>query len=172
MSKARKSKKHTSKERNAKSKPTAEELKAQRDAALAPVVVKIEGDEDGRAVKRQRLDELLPQPAGFQGYPTLQELTLYIDKSPLTETALSQEDIQALLDVLCYDKRVVRIPLADGYGYKALRRTVEEIEDGPQNGLTEAPCGRCPVLDLCEEGGPVGPSNCPYFQKWLNPSQF
>ena len=35
------------------------------------------------------------------------------------------------------------------------------------NGLVEAPCGRCPVFDLCEEGGPVNPSNCVYFQRWL-----
>ncbi|KAH8882521.1 RNA polymerase Rpc34 [Thozetella sp. PMI_491] len=35
------------------------------------------------------------------------------------------------------------------------------------NGLTEAPCGRCPVFDLCEDGGPVSASNCVYFQKWL-----
>jgi DNA-directed RNA polymerase III, subunit C34 len=36
------------------------------------------------------------------------------------------------------------------------------------NALTEAPCGRCPVFDLCEEGGPVSPSNCVYFTKWLD----
>ncbi|KAL2124988.1 hypothetical protein VTJ04DRAFT_1353 [Mycothermus thermophilus] len=35
------------------------------------------------------------------------------------------------------------------------------------NGLTEAPCGRCPVFDLCEEGGPVSPSKCVYFLQWL-----
>ena len=33
--------------------------------------------------------------------------------------------------------------------------------------LSEAPCGRCPVFDLCEEGGPVAPSNCEYFNDWL-----
>lgn len=44
------------------------------------------------------------------------------------------------------------------------------IQIGPppgSNGMTEAPCGRCPVFDLCEEGGPVSPSNCVYFNKWL-----
>ena len=39
--------------------------------------------------------------------------------------------------------------------------------DRPQNGLTEAPCGRCPVFDLCEDGGPVSAANCEYFQAWL-----
>ncbi|KAL2271355.1 hypothetical protein VTJ83DRAFT_726 [Remersonia thermophila] len=36
------------------------------------------------------------------------------------------------------------------------------------NGLTEAPCGRCPVFELCEEGGPVSPSKCVYFLEWLD----
>jgi DNA-directed RNA polymerase III subunit RPC6 len=37
----------------------------------------------------------------------------------------------------------------------------------PTNGFVEVPCGRCPVFELCEEGGPVNPSNCEYFQRWL-----
>jgi len=37
----------------------------------------------------------------------------------------------------------------------------------PGNGLTEVPCGRCPVFELCEEGGPVSPANCVYFDQWL-----
>ncbi|KAK2069181.1 hypothetical protein P8C59_003785 [Phyllachora maydis] len=36
-----------------------------------------------------------------------------------------------------------------------------------RNGLTEAPCGRCPVFELCEVGGPVNPFNCVYFERWL-----
>ncbi len=35
------------------------------------------------------------------------------------------------------------------------------------NGLTESPCGLCPVFDLCEDGGPVSPANCVYFNRWL-----
>lgn len=39
--------------------------------------------------------------------------------------------------------------------------------DRPLNGLVEAPCGKCPVFDLCEDGGPVSASNCVYFKTWL-----
>lgn len=35
------------------------------------------------------------------------------------------------------------------------------------NGLAEAPCGRCPVFEECEVGGPVSPASCEYFQQWL-----
>ena len=39
--------------------------------------------------------------------------------------------------------------------------------DSAGNGLTESPCGRCPVADIYEEGGPVNARNCEYFQEWL-----
>jgi len=148
-----------------RSKMSAEEIKASRDGAFES---KIKTENEERGAKRQRLDTLLPLPPGYQGYPTLNELTLFIDNQKVATTPLTQDDIQRLLDVLILDKRIEKILSgADGFAYKALRKTVQEIEDGPSNGLTEAPCGRCPVFDLCEEGGPVGPSNCVYFRDWL-----
>jgi len=112
---------------------------------------------------------LLPLPPTYRGYPSLAELTLFIESSPITQTTLTSDDIAALLDVLIYDRRVEQIVSGpDGVAYKAVRRPIvgeEAAERG--NGLTEAPCGRCPVFELCEEGGPVGPSSCVYFQEWL-----
>ena len=37
----------------------------------------------------------------------------------------------------------------------------------PVVGWTEAPCGRCPIFEFCEENGPVNASNCRYFDDWL-----
>ena len=47
----------------------------------------------------------------------------------------------------------------------ALDRPPED--GGPGNGLSEVPCGRCPVFNLCEVGGPVSAENCVYFEEWL-----
>jgi len=148
----------------------SEEARALRDAALNPKV-KIETDEE-RSAKRQKtakdLDRYLPLPAGYQGYPTLNELTLHVETSRVTITTLTKDEISQLLDVLCFDKKIEKVTAGpEGVAYKALRKSARELEDGPSNGLTEAPCGRCPVFDLCEEGGPVGPSNCEYFREWL-----
>lgn len=145
-----------------------EAAKALRDAALSPSI-KLETSED-RAAKKPRFDTqgYLPLPPGYQGYPTLHELTLFVENSKFSQTTLTEDDIRALLDVLCYDKRIVKVVMGpEAVAYKALKKSVKEREDGPTNGLTEAPCGRCPVFDLCEEGGPVGPSNCKYFVEWL-----
>lgn len=112
---------------------------------------------------------LLPLPPTYRGYPSLGELTLFIESSPITSTTLTPDDIAALLDVLVYDRRVERIVAGpDGVAFRAVRRAIvgeEAVERG--NGITEAPCGRCPVFELCEEGGPVCPSTCVYFQEWL-----
>lgn len=114
-------------------------------------------------------EQVLPLPPTYRGYPTLKELTIFIEESPVTSTTLTQEDISALLDVLVFDRRIETIVCgAEGIAYKAVRKPIigdDVTERG--NGLTEAPCGRCPVFELCEEGGPVGPGTCVYFQEWL-----
>jgi hypothetical protein len=40
--------------------------------------------------------------------------------------------------------------------------------DGPVgNAWTDVPCGKCPVFEFCKEGGPISPTNCVYYQRWL-----
>ncbi|KAI9680979.1 MAG: 34-kDa subunit of RNA polymerase III (C) [Trizodia sp. TS-e1964] len=109
----------------------------------------------------------LPFPPGYRGYPTAKDITAWVSSAGITDTALSEGDIRQLMDVLCYDGRAEKV--LDGTAYKAVRPPdggADEI--GAGNGLTEAPCGRCPVFGLCEEGGPVSASNCEYFKVWLD----
>jgi DNA-directed RNA polymerase III subunit RPC6 len=114
-------------------------------------------------------DRLLPLPPGYQGYPSLFELTQFVEEKALAkDTTLSSEEIQQLLDLLVYDGKIEKLVSgADAFSYKALRKTFLDEDDQLDSALTEAPCGRCPVFNLCEEGGPVGPSNCEYFNEWL-----
>lgn len=119
------------------------------------------------AVRQLAFQRYLPMPAGYDSYPTLNDLTQFIEASPVTEQVLAQDEIQQLLDVLIFDDKIEAVKVSDRTVYRALRHSLVDEEDkGSQ--LAEVPCGRCPVFDLCEEGGPVGPSNCEYFQSWLN----
>ncbi len=43
----------------------------------------------------------------------------------------------------------------------------DQMYPGDGNAYTEVPCGRCPVFNLCEQGGPINASSCVYFQEWL-----
>jgi DNA-directed RNA polymerase III subunit RPC6 len=129
----------------------------------------------------------LPFPAGYNFYPTAHEIAEFISISGITNnTTLSEDDVQQLVDILVYDGLIEPVVVGRRRGYRTTRvaklepddpaKMKEEEDNGeeqrlgpepPSNGYVEAPCGRCPVFELCEEGGPVNPSNCVYFQRWL-----
>lgn len=140
--------------------------------------------------------QLLPLPAGYNGYPTTRQIAQFIAGTNITETTLTIPDVQQLVDVLVYDGllepieassaskppryRTVRPLATDPTPMTAMMRDssimdMEVLDLGVadmgahplSNGLTEAPCGNCPVFELCEEGGPVSPGSCVYFQRWL-----
>lgn len=128
-------------------------------------------------------DALLPLPAGYTGYPTVRDIARLLSTSGITHnTILSEVDVKKLIDVLVWDNLIEPVKVAGKVGYRVARIAKQSIESwagredptgregGPESHMspfTEAPCGRCPVFDLCEEGGPVGPSNCEYFKTWL-----
>lgn len=150
--------------KKSKSKMAPEQIKALRDNSLGSRIK----TESGREKRQADYERMLPMPAGYKEYPTCDELTEYIDASGISATILTASDVQQLLDTMCFDEKIERIDRGDGeYAYRTLRKSIRHEDDRPQNLLTEAPCGRCPVFDLCEEGGPVGPSNCEYFTDWL-----
>lgn len=136
----------------------------------------------------RREPALLPLPAGYMAYPTVRDIARLLSSSGITNnTILSEGDVKKLVDVLVWDNLVEPIKVAGKVGYRVSRIAKQSVESwagredpsgrggGPElymSPLTEAPCGRCPVFDLCEEGGPVGPSNCEYFKKWLGKEIF
>lgn len=131
----------------------------------------------------RREPALLPLPAGYTGYPTVRDIARLLSSSGITNnTILSEEDVKKLVDVLVWDNLVEPVKVAGKLGYRACRISKQSTESwagrddptglagGPEpylSAYTEAPCGKCPAFDLCEDGGPVGPSNCEYFKRWL-----
>lgn len=145
------------------------------------------------ARREPKRTQLLPLPAGYNAYPTTRQMAEFISNANITaNTTLTVADVQQLVDVLVYDGLVEPIRIGRVQGYRTVRPSVVdptpmtalmrdhqgdedllELQVGDMgappraNGLTEAPCGQCPVFDLCEEGGPVNPGNCVYFERWL-----
>ncbi|KAK3362470.1 RNA polymerase Rpc34 [Lasiosphaeria hispida] len=145
------------------------------------------------AAGRPRGKVYLPMPAGYRHYPTVLDIAQMINDASFTNnTTLGPHEIQQLVDVLTYDGLIEPIKVNGRRGYRVTRPTKQDTvafserrkqreQDGgvlidaprmgvkpPTNGLTEAPCGKCPVFELCEEGGPVSPGNCVYFMQWLD----
>ncbi|KAK3329928.1 DNA-directed RNA polymerase III-like protein [Apodospora peruviana] len=147
------------------------------------------------AATKEKPKVFYPMPAGYKHYPTVTEIAKLIHETGITNnTTLGEADIQQLVDVLHYDGLIEPIRVNGRKGYRVTRAAKQDASSfqkrqqerqqaggvglpvgsddlvGPPptaNGLTEAPCGRCPVFELCEEGGPVSPSNCVYFLQWL-----
>lgn len=137
-----------------------------------------QGETSPKARKRSNQPVLLPMPAGFRNYLTLPEITKKIADSGVTKgMPLKEADIQQLLDVLIFDNRIEQIKVGKRVGYRIVRATKanpdrsvkldDDFLEPSNNGLTTAPCGRCPVFELCEEGGPVWAGGCEYFDQWL-----
>jgi len=132
-------------------------------------------------------ESLLPLPAGYKKYPTVRDIARLLSTTGITTSSvLSEADVQVLVDVLVYDGLLEAVQIAGRKGYRLSRIPHQSLErwtagrpdeGGPlqeqgmpeqyPSALVEAPCGKCPVVEICEEGGPVAPSNCVYFQHWL-----
>lgn len=123
----------------------------------------------------------IPYPATYPYYPTVTEVTAEVNKTGITPVKLDEGSTQQLLRMMCFDGKLVAVN--NGENYKAVRRpdavakTRTDTEHIPEvqqkvsfigrNGITEAPCGQCPVFKLCQPGGAVSPDNCEYFDDWF-----
>ncbi|KAH9894662.1 RNA polymerase Rpc34 subunit [Xylariomycetidae sp. FL2044] len=121
----------------------------------------------------------LPLPAGYTGYPTTEEITTQLIEAGIAKgQQLKSEHVQELIDVLVWENRVESIRQGTRVAWRATRVTrhnpaghtamnADDFWEPRSNGLTTVPCGKCPVFELCEEGGPVWAGGCEYFDKWL-----
>lgn len=128
--------------------------------------------------------QYIPYPAGYKYYPTITDITNEVNKTGITPLKLNEGNIAQLLQTLCFDNKL--IALNESQNFKAVRKPDgtslawkkrEEADKLPttakieawigRNGMTEAPCGQCPVFKLCQPGGAVNPDNCEYFDTWL-----
>ena len=114
---------------------------------------------------REQTRSMLPMPPGYIGYPTISEITKAVNDSELSAVVMKEAEMRQLMNILCWDGKLMKV--MGGRGYKAVRQGMAGDGENIGNGLTEAPCGRCPVFDLCEESGPVNARTCTYFQDWL-----
>ncbi|OTB02656.1 hypothetical protein M426DRAFT_74437 [Hypoxylon sp. CI-4A] len=121
----------------------------------------------------------LPLPAGYNGYPTTEEITKDIIAMNVARgQPLRAEHVQELIDILVWENRVEPVKMGDRVGYRITRISKQNPEptkldsedfwEPRTNGLTTVPCGKCPVFELCEEGGPVWAGGCEYFDTWLS----
>ncbi len=119
---------------------------------------------------RTRSKDMLPMHPDYNGYPTVSEITKAINESGLSKVSLKKSEVEHIVNILCWDLYVEK--RKDGKGYTAVKQVQGENGVMLENGLTESPCGRCPVFDDCEPGGQVNAASCEYFTEWLDRLKF
>lgn len=125
----------------------------------------------------QRKTIFTPKPPTYEDYPTIADIAESIKQSGILKDSvdLSPSDMQLLIESLVMDNKLERMTAET---FRVVRTALiyhdKRIygDDWEGNGFTEAPCSRCPVFNLCEEGGPVSASNCEYYARWLRPWKY
>ena len=157
--------------------------KKRRTTSRAAAAVRTDDIEDLGAVKKAHKHSQPPADTQFahlvgHSYPTPTSIHKYlIDTNILRGSkgdSLTVEEVQNVINVLVWDQKLEEVN--GGYrtvrGVKFRKPGVEEddevvMESKRSNGLVEAPCGRCPVIDICSDTGPINAETCVYFEEWL-----
>ncbi|CAN7999862.1 unnamed protein product, partial [Ixodes hexagonus] len=119
-------------------------------------------------------DPMLEKNASFA---SSKEVWNFIMELGISKVQLSMDDIETILNTLIYDGKVEKTVVSAGAmgasskGVDAadvvnLYRAVEPLVESA--GIMRMPCGTCPVIQNCYEGGAVSPATCQYFKKWLD----
>lgn len=95
-----------------------------------------------------------------------EEVHSFITQLGISNVKLTVDNIRMILDTLIYDGRA-EIQVTSGHGREVQRlyRVVRPIIS--DTGLNRIPCGICPVINHCCDGGAISPVTCVYMKDWL-----
>jgi DNA-directed RNA polymerase III subunit RPC6 len=142
------------------------EISGDRTAAIAAKKAEVRGvrDIEDLAVKELSRDpntsSLVHRHA--PQYPTAASVADWLNsKEILKGKFVREDDMEQLLEMMVLDNRLEKI---SGTNY---RTVLSAIDTKVYNGFVDAPCGNCPVFDLCGDEGEISARTCVYFGQWL-----
>jgi DNA-directed RNA polymerase III subunit RPC6 len=95
-------------------------------------------------------------------YPTAASVADWLnEKEVLRGKHCREDDMEQLLEMMVLDGRLEKI---SGTNYRTVL-TAADVK--VYNGFVDAPCGNCPVFDLCGNEGEISARTCVYFGQWL-----
>jgi DNA-directed RNA polymerase III subunit RPC6 len=132
--------------------------------------IKVPGDWNDYG-QHDRTAEIARKKAQVQGIPDIEDAPVKPAKlvhrnSPQYPTAASMANWLNSQGVLrtktCREDDMEQI---SGTSYRTVLTAVDEKV---YNGFVDAPCGNCPVFDLCGDEGEISARTCVYFGQWLD----
>mmetsp|Transcript_41328 Transcript_41328/g.67012 ORF Transcript_41328/g.67012 Transcript_41328/m.67012 type:complete len:290 (-) Transcript_41328:628-1497(-) len=107
-----------------------------------------------------------------KGYASVDQIAEFIRTSGISKVELSADEVLSVVGTLIFDGKLEEMrdarAASSSWGgrsqtlYKATR-----LGTVP-NALASVPCGVCPVMNECSDGGIVSPQTCVYFDDWLS----
>ena len=98
-----------------------------------------------------------------------QEVHSFITQLGISNVKLTLDNIRMILDTLIYDGRaevqVTSGHLHAGGDVQRLYRVAKSVIGS--TGFSRIPCGICPVINHCQDGGAISPVSCVYMKEWL-----
>ncbi|PSN65252.1 DNA-directed RNA polymeras-like protein III subunit Rpc34 [Corynespora cassiicola Philippines] len=140
-----------------------------REAAIAQKKAQVQGVrdiEDAPAVKPYRPPRD-PNATRFihkatPHNPTATSVALWLNTTGLLRgKTVRDEDMEQLLEMMVLDGRLEKTSVTN------YRTALSAIDTKTFNGFVDAPCGNCPVFDLCQDEGEISARTCVYFGEWL-----
>jgi len=129
-------------------------LGAIRDIEEAPAVKPYEPSRDPNAFKLVHRHN--------PHYPTAASVAEWLNnKQILRGKTVREDDMEQLLEMMVLDDRLEK---TSGTNY---RTVLKATDTKVYNGFVDAPCGNCPVFDLCGDEGEISARTCVYFGQWL-----
>lgn len=96
-------------------------------------------------------------------YPTAASLAVWLNERELLKGKnVREDDMEQLLEMMVLDGRLEK---TSGTSY---RTVLAPTDRKVYNGFVDAPCGNCPVFDLCGTEGEISARTCVYFGQWLD----
>jgi DNA-directed RNA polymerase III subunit RPC6 len=95
-------------------------------------------------------------------YPTAASAAEYLNNAGfIKEKKVRESDMEQLLEMMVLDGRLEKANLT------SYRSVLNAADTKAFNGFVDAPCGTCPVFDLCIDEGEISARTCVYFGEWL-----
>ncbi|XP_073149379.1 uncharacterized protein [Henckelia pumila] len=135
----------------------------------------IDGNLDKEFIKA--LQDLCLWYMRSQRVATLQGVHNELKKSDVVNFELSAQQIEEILNSLVLDDEIIEVK-SNGLGdYRSIPigticyrvASVAGVAKGSKVGaFASIPCGACPRINQCTSDGVISPSNCVYYNKWLD----
>lgn len=117
-------------------------------------------------------DPILKRNASFAA---TKEIRDYIRNLGISKVELGSDDIETILNTLVYDGKVEKSVISGsalsvgstGEQINLYRAIDSLLEPSHGSGLIRLPCGICPIIENCNEDGPINPKTCVYMKEWL-----